>query len=304
MIILASPKVFYGKPINVIAYLDSCWFVLNNSDLKQGLNPNLEDFEFYSEELLYNRIPFIKGKLQEENETLIIIDEKTGKINVNPKHKHWGISTNDEVRATNQANFPISFLSYFKNRKIYTSKILLISILLSFLSFTISIFFLTYLIRLLIFQLLSRLNERNMYLSGTLNPSIVISTLPTRIAVLTNLSKFNGSFPLIRVKKVELPISLNKVGQRIAVAGTYQTNSNKTPYWDFYKPLPLVWGAKKIELAEKKVHEIPIYEWISLNKELKVMDKNLKEGYYPIQISTSDWNSYPNPKFVQLNDEK
>jgi len=301
-IFLASPNVVFGKPINAIVFKDDFWVILNSDDIEISEKLTLNDFEVYEEENLYQRIPALKGKLDSEKETFVYIDEKTGELNVNPKHKHLGFSTADMARATNQANVEISILKYLRNRKRYILKLSLAIIFVLILCLKISWFFLFYLIRILFLHIFSVLNQRNMCLSGTLNAAIVLSVKPTKIAVLTDMGMFGGNYPIIRIKNVELPTKFNIKDKRIPVAGSYQNVENQ-PFWDFFDPIPLPLGAKNEDVIKKKINEIPVYDWITLNKHIKMFNELPREGYYPIDIENTSWKNIDNPRFSQFNEE-
>lgn len=301
--LLASQAIMQGKPINAILCINDIWLILSQDEVFSEDKYELENFEIYDEELLYQRIPGVRGKLIEGQETFIFINEKTGEINVNPKHKHLGFSTADMARATNQANVQISLLKYLFNRKKYLLKLGLSTLITLLLCFTISWVFLFYLARFLFYHIVSLLNQRNMCLSGTLNAAVVLQTSPTKIAVLTDLTLGIGDYPVIRVKNVELPNRYLKRGKKIPVAGSYQRVEDQ-PFWDFFDPIPIPLGAKNNELVETKLKEIPTHDWVTLNKSLKELGTNLKEGYYPIDIETSSWKNIETPKFTSFNEEK
>ena len=85
----------------------------------------------------------------------------------------------------------------------------LIAILLLFLSLTISWGILILLFWVLFYEYFSTIGSIDNYNMGTLNASLVITTKPTRIAVLTNLSMGFGKYPLVRVCKMEMPKKYN-----------------------------------------------------------------------------------------------
>jgi len=302
-IFLASKDVIQGKAINAVLYADEIWILLNNDEMGDESNLDINDFELYDEELVYERIPAIKGRLNQDEETYVFINEKTGEININPKHKHLGLSSPDDPRATNQANVEISIFKYLVSRKKYFARIIFSVVLTLVFIFAFSWIFLIYLLRILIWNVLAVLNQRDICLSGTLNPAVVVKTMPTKIAVLTDLSMGFGMYPLIRIRKVELPRKYNKLGQRIPIAGSYQ-NVEGQPFWDFYDPIPLPLGAKTDDVVKNKLKEIPVYEWITLNKNMKLFEKVPKEGYYPIDVESTSWKDIEDPKFSQFNEEQ
>ena len=113
-------------------YLEGTWLLLSKEEIHDEDKYDLEKFKIYDEELVYQKIPKIKGHLNEEEETFVFIDEIEGTVNVNPKHKHLGFSTADMARATNQNVRKQSFWDYYnpipiplgvKNHKVVKTKI-------------------------------------------------------------------------------------------------------------------------------------------------------------------------------------
>ncbi len=300
--ILASTNVVEGYPINAIVYSDGIWWVLNNEDILEHTEVDMGKFVEYDEAVLYHKIPAIKDKLNEEEDTFVFINEKTGEVNINPKHKHWGFSTADGARATNQVNLEISLWTYLANRPDYYTKLVLILLFWIVISIIFSWLFLFYLIRILLTHFFALMAHRNMFLSGTLNPGIVIQVHPVKIAVLTELAKSGEGYPIIRVKKVELPLKYRKLNTRIPIAGSYQFLHNQ-PFWDFFNPLPIPAGVSDHKIVEKKINEIAVYDWVRLTKNLMNLGSNLKEGYYPIEIESTKWKEIENPVFTQFDEE-
>ena len=157
----------------------------------------------------------------------------------------------------------------------------------------------------LAYEVLSTLKERDMFKSGALGPAIVIDEKNQKIATFTDLSLGMGKYPVIRIKKVELPEKYRKVGTRIPVAGAYQ-NTEKYTHWNYYNPLPLPTGVTDAAVIEEKLNAIPTIEWIKLRAEISKFATVPLEGYYPIDIENSAWKGVDIPavKWMQFSEEK
>ncbi len=297
MEIRATRSVLSGNAIRAILNHNNVWMAVSENDLPdENSDFNIEGTGNMEEEDLYARLPYLKGKLNIENGTLIYVDEKTGQININKAHRFFGISTAEQARATNQAAVKISILKYLYTRSQYTGLLIFIISFLIFLGHAVLWVFYFYAFRIFYTHLLTLFRDRNLFMTGDLNPGIVIHTYPTRIAVLSNLSRGRGNYPVIKIKKVELPLKYRKPGTRIPVACGFN-NLNDQPYWDYLDPLPIPSSVTNSKIVEEKIKHISSYDWIKLQKELKNLPAAKIPGYYPIEKDTSSWKKVENPKF-------
>ena len=307
--ILLSPSVVQGYKIAYLFCNGILWVAISEKDKEsfyienEFTDPNPEDYQIMEEEDLYHKIPCLKNQLEEQDEKFIHIDYNNGKVFINPLHKTKSIFTDTSARATNQANFSADTWTYIKNRKKHYTKIALISILLLFLSLTISWGILILLFWVLFYEYFSTIGSIDNYNMGTLNASLVITTKPTRIAVLTNLSMGFGKYPLVRVCKMEMPKKYNKLNQRIPSSCGYQNCENQN-FWDFVMPNPIVYATDNENAINQKLSEIPSQDWINLNNWIKVNKNNFYEGYYPIRTIENNWDEIENPKFNSFFEEK
>lgn len=308
-IIQLSPSVANGKRIAYLFCSGNRWVAISEKD-KENLNFENEFtdshpkyFQIILEEDLYEKIPMLKNQLEEQEGKFIHVDYDNGKVFVNPLHKTKSIFTDTSTRATNQANFKSNTWTYVKNRKRHYLKILFISFLMLLASYFISWAILILLFWVLFYEYFATLSSIDNYQMGTLNASIVLTTKPTRIAVLTDLSMGFGEYPLVRVCKMELPKKYNKLNQRIPSSCGYQNCENQN-FWDYVMPNPLVYATNNENAINHKLNEIPSQDWIDLNNWIKENKHNYYEGYYPIKSVNSSWDEIENPKFNSFYEEK
>ena len=304
MKILATKKVLDGSQINVLHKENDIWIILSKEDFENDIKFDEDNIFEIEEEYLYNRIPNLKGKLNQKNKTTINIDYSTGEINVNPQHFHFGIPTHS-AKSTRQVNAGFNLFHYLLTTKsnylkpvIYIAGFLLAALIISW-------FFYIPLIIYTATKIMELLKTRDMYYSGDLNPAIVIDAKNSKIAALTDMSLGIGRYPLIRIRKYPIPKKYRIDGQRIPVAGTYQ-NTEDYSHWNYYEPNPLPSGIKDDLIIKEKTNSIPTIEWITLNNEIKKFNKIPKEGYYPINIEHSNWKDIDLDKieWMQFGEEK
>lgn len=298
-----------GEKIAFLFYVNDGWVAISKKDKDalylevefSGSNP--DEYAVVSEEELYQRIPFLRGRLKDEEGMFVTIDYDNGKVFVNPLHKPKNIFIDSSVRATNQANFEASAWTYIRNNEKRYLKVLLLTLFLIFLSVKVSWGIVIFLFWFLFYTYYDLLGTLDNYHIGTLNAAVVISKRPTRIAVFTDASKGLGYYPLVRVCKMKLPKRYNNVHERIPSSCGYYDPEDQ-PFWDYIMPNPLVYGTNDEEVIREKIKEIPNSDWIELNNWVRNNEDNFFEGYYPIRNEKSDWDQYESPKFTSFNEEK
>ena len=129
--ILVLPIAHELGEIESLHYVDNRWIAASEQDFERG--ERISDFKeltSITEDQLYEKIPFLKDRLVDEEGMRIYIDYSSGTININLKHRKKNPFLSDDfARATNQVNLDVSPLVYFKNRKKYVLKIVGIIIL-------------------------------------------------------------------------------------------------------------------------------------------------------------------------------
>ena len=285
--IIASKKVIEGSEIYILHRLQDFWIVVSKGDQEEDINNIIDNFYTIDEDLIYERIPYLKGKLDQPVNTTINVVHSTGEININPKHFHFGIPTHS-LKSNRQVNASFSFFRWLFIHRTNYLYFIIIEIVLFILAAVLGWFFYIPMGLYFIFELLSLLKQRDMFKSGDLCPGIVINEIDPKIAVLTDLSRGIGKFPIIRVKTVMLPRKYRVKGALIAVAGGYQT-TGKYLHWNYFIPLPLPSGIKDEKLIEEKIKLIPTLEWVTLKSRIKGLQDEQPEGYYPFDIENSSW---------------
>lgn len=302
--IIVSKTVLDGGQINILHRFEDYWIGISKQEKLEQIQ-NLEDnFYIIGEEVLFEKIPSLRGKLDQPTNTTINIDYQTGEVNINKKHFHLGIPTHGP-QAMRQANVDFSLLKWIYTNKSSYRNFLKISAALLLCAWIFGWFFYILFGLYLIYQLLALLKERDMFKSGALCPGIVVDVENSKIAVLTDMSLGMGSYPIIRIKKVNLPSKYRKIGKRIPVAGMYQ-NTEKYTHWNFFKPLPIPSATKNEAIISEKLSAIPTIEWINLRTEIKKLNHIPLEGYYPIEIEKSSWKDIDltSIKWMQFGEEK
>lgn len=266
------------------------WIIVGHDDLNK-IDTEKETHFFEVEESFFTeKFPAFAKALSEEQNAQLYIDPVTREVNVNTNHLHVGFITEMTARASHQANLKTSWWDIIKGRPGYLVSTLLLIAATITLCLVFSWFFLFYLVRILISHVVILQSVHNGLLSGDLNPGIVINESPLRIAVMTDLTKGRGKYPVMRVIDSRIPKRYLKRGSKIPCAGSYQHIDQEIdkPYWDFYEPLPLV-SYTNTATASMKRYEIPQYQWEQLYEACESLPPVPATGFYTLRDRENNW---------------
>lgn len=140
------------------------------------------------------------------------------------------------------------------------------------------------------------------FIGGCVNPGIVLSTSPPRIAVLTNLTK-GGSTAWNVIKVMSHPIhrmstGKPKVGQRIATIADYSMSSEELPHWNDFHPIVADIVTKDKAKLTQLLNTISLEDWKELDVGLRQLPgPTPSEGVYrlyefeslPAYVPKDDW---------------
>ena len=299
MKIFTTKDVTEGAQINYIYKHKEDWFATTTETAFSADEKPIDEVYEVTEQYLLSRIPKLTGQLDQPDKTIINIDYATGEVNINKQHRHIGISGH-YARASRQANIKLNFFHYLSLRKGKLFKTLAIAAVLFLASFFIHWIFYLGFAGYVVINLLTIFATKNGHLSGDLGPAIVIDAENSKIAALSDMSLRGGAFPILRVIQIPLPDKYKKNGQRLAVAGVFQ-NTHKYDHWNFYLPRPVVSATNDEAVIKESYDRIPNNEWVKLELEIKQFEEIPLEGYYPIDIETTEWQYKENLEDIHWN---
>ena len=121
------------------------------------------------------------------------------------------------------------------------------------------------------------------------NGGIVISVEPPLVAVSTNLAKWGGDYPVIKIIEFQSKKHL-KVGDRIGTIAVYQAGENdELPHWMNFFPVPINYATNDKNQIEKEIKSYANTEWLALELGIEELRKPYQEGLYKVRSSNSDW---------------
>ncbi len=293
MKVYVSKRVINGAAPGVAVVVSGNWVVISHEDRREVDSDRDSGLFEVETSFFLEAHPEFSAALDTARNASLHVDEITGQVNINTNHKAAGFITDFSATASHQANLKVGWWAIVKGKPGYLKKTILITALMLTLCIFVSWLFLFYFFRIMVMAIIVIQSEYNGLLRGDLNPGIVVSAKPLRMAILTNLTKGygTGEYPILRVVDLPLPKKYQKVGCKIPCAGSYNdidTELNK-PYWDFYDVQPLVNFTDIATIAMKR-YEIPQYYWDDLYKSCEKLPDNPSIGFYTLRDRDNSWN--------------
>jgi hypothetical protein len=135
------------------------------------------------------------------------------------------------------------------------------------------------------------------------NPGKVININPDIIAVATNMTKFGGNYPILRIVKTKLPKFEKELGMIIPTVALYNDNPHDYPFWAEFHPVPISHGTTDKGILKARFESFSKDDFAKLNKYIEEVT-TIEEGTYKIEKETSGWKDYPNVEIGSLSKMK
>jgi len=123
------------------------------------------------------------------------------------------------------------------------------------------------------------------------NAGLVISEQPKLVAVSTDLTKYGGHYPVIKIIEFKVKREI-MIGERVGTVATYIGALNdETPYWLDFFPEPIEYATdNQIEL-QSALETYPEEQWQAIERGLSELVEPYQPGLYRVDIQGSDWES-------------
>jgi hypothetical protein len=192
-------------------------------------------------------------------------------------------TTDDSTFASNPGNVTVNPLVYLKNFPID-------GIVFAFL-FIISLFLLRefpyILFVLIIFILYLWKHKQEHFKLGDSNPGVVIKVNPTLIAIATDLTKRNGSYPVVKIIKV--PLKNLKIGDKVGTVALYQGTTDDIPHWSDFYPIAINCVTDNLSEINNAMASYTLKQFSDLEDGVSQLQKPYKEGLYKVHNEYSRW---------------
>ncbi len=121
------------------------------------------------------------------------------------------------------------------------------------------------------------------------NGGIIVSVNPPLAAVMTNLAKYDGNYPVIKIidYKVKREIS---IGDRIGTVATYKQGKNeRLPHWDDFSPIPIEYCTNDQVSIDIEMNFYTEQQWEDTERGIQKIEKPFKVALYRFDLEQSDW---------------
>ena len=139
----------------------------------------------------------------------------------------------------------------------------------------------------------------NRFRGGDVNPGKVISLHPPTVAIASNMRRFSGDFPILKIITTKLPkedLVLDKVIPTVAL---YSPGREEIPFWMAIFPVPVVHGTNDKKRIAELMSRFSQSSLDNLDEYISLVESK-KVGIYRINASKNDWSDY---QHVRLHGE-
>lgn len=131
----------------------------------------------------------------------------------------------------------------------------------------------------------NRVREQFRY--GDANPGLIVATDPLRIAVLTDMTKGEGSYPMLRIttdKPAKQWGSPATPGTRVATVALYEVgHDERAPRWETFEPWTIEPVAADMDQAIALLDGFTPEQWMSLERAVGQVGAR-EDGLYPVVL--------------------
>ena len=289
----ASPLTKYSKAIQenngIVSHVyheNGKWYFSSSEEAeKNAANGNYE--LMFLEEVKLKHPEFADLLIAEDK--LRIVRQGDGSYRTQKQHK--GPFYDSHTIPTYQGDMKLNILQWTKYN---FSKVIkpLLALLLGFLLMTkVHWIFALLFIGALLYTIWYWFTAFNKFKGGDMNPGKVISVTPTLIAVASDMRKFSGDYPILKIIEAKLPkedLELHKIIPTIAL---YNDNPHGYPFWAEFHPVPVVHGIKDKNHINSILSNFSETDIQTLNDYIdKAGTKAV--GIYKLDETTSNWSAY------------
>lgn len=195
------------------------------------------------------------------------------------------LTLDDTTLASHVAGVDVSLWHWAQRYPKWPAILLGSLILTPILMFTVSQMFLALLPSVIIptYWYMKRVREH--FRHGDANPGVIISTSPILVAVLTDMTKGAGSYPMLHVRKERASSHWGdpaEVGTRLATVALYGVGEDdKDPYWGEFHPFAVEPVAADPEEAAELLASFSVQQWEKLESAVRTLQPKT-EGLFPL----------------------
>jgi len=143
----------------------------------------------------------------------------------------------------------------------------------------------------------------NRFKMGDVNLGKVVSVNPDRIAVITDMTKMIGFYPIIKIVETKLAPMEKQLNSFIPTVALYKDNPFDYPFWSEFNPTPLSYGTSDKSILQSRLNSFADEDYEELDRLLAQIG-TIMPGTYKVDVEASNWKEYPDVIVGDLNTMK
>lgn len=201
------------------------------------------------------------------------------------------LTLNNQTEASNPGDVTFDPLNWFKydKKKILSLKFQLL--VPTYLTFMQNYWFFAFALAMLFFNVYYWISKKEHFEADS-NPGVIISTNPPLAAVYTNLAKYDGDFPVVKIieYKVKKPINIGDIIATVAVYSAMDGDQEHDyEYWEDFYPLPAEYATKDAAEVRGAINTYSEEAFCKLELAVSEITEPRVLGLTRVHVNTSDW---------------
>ncbi len=289
-----SPLVIYSKAIanndGIVYHIyheEGQWFFTGMDEEEGQIEGDRHVFRFLEEVKADH--PEFAHLLKAENK-LRVVRQDDGSYR--SQKAHSGLFFDSHTIPSYQGDMNLNFLQWTKYNLGKVAKLTLALVAGLLLTIKVHWLFAIVLIGALLYNIWYWFTAYNRFKGGDVNPGRVISLEPTLVAVATDMRKYSGDYPILKIIKTKLPKEDRKLGKIIPTVAIYNDNPHGYPFWSEFHPVPVIHGLKDQNHID---HMLATISQTSIQNLHDYIGKTSSKapGIYKVDEHDSNWSAYP-----------
>lgn len=140
----------------------------------------------------------------------------------------------------------------------------------------------------------------NRFKMEDVNLGKVVSINPDRVAVVTDMTKMVGFYPIIKIVETKLAPFEKELNSFIPTVALYIDNPFDYPFWSEFNPTPLSYGSSDKYILQSRLNSFADEDYDELDRLLAQIGTT-KPGTYKVDIDESNWKEYPDVLVGELS---
>jgi hypothetical protein len=288
-----SPIAIYSRAItenngivNHIYYEEGQWYFSSADENESNSNEDNYEYKFLDE--IKQEHPEFASMLKAKDK-LRIVRQDDGTYRSQKQHK--ALFYDSHTIPSYQGDMKLNFVQWTKFNAGKVLKSFLALILGTVLMIKIHWIFILVFIGALLYNIWYWFMSFNRFKGGDVNPGKVISINPTLVAVASDMRKFAGDYPILKIIETKLPKEDRVIDKIIPTVALYNDNPHGYPFWAEFHPVPVIQGIKDRNHIDSILKNFSKSSLQTLDDYI-LKTKSKEVGIYKVDEENSNWSNF------------